>query len=1010
NGARVFSFSFLSFPISFAELKISAICRAFAPKKSPTDGGRRRPTRLQDSRQTTHRRFHPLGGGPCYDSYAGKSILLQSSLCEEELLRQYQAEAEAELIRDDLHRQAHDRAMALEIANLEEAEWRKIGDNLNRPYGEGSHSLGSNNSDNNNANKSFWVYVKGLAEGVASGIGVAICDRDGCLVFEVSKVCRGEDGQSNPPELVDFKALIEELDVAAALDLKRVSIVTDNPLLCQLITVKNFLAMENVDSLYDRINFLTRKFTHISTSLVSSTHMKFVVELARNAVVSEVNHVAGINTNADNPTETCSICFESTSTDQMLEIKGCLHRYCFSCMSSYTRSKLSQGSLPKCPFEKCKSRLTLSSCKKFLNPELFDILSQRVKEASIPTAERIYCPYPKCSTLLSRTQLQESTGSQERKCPKCSGIFCIDCKNLWRQCPKCCHMISLAKGCYHIYCRCGHQFCYTCGAAWKQKKATCKCPVWDHRNIEKAEQTRPNNRRLKNVDGRESSFYDVASLHFRAKNQTSSMADDDSELAFNLQVEEALTASILDGDAAPSPKSASVSYDAVFGPALSGLLQDDHLYAYEEELLGQYEAEAAVKRLRVDLSRQIHDRALACEIANAPEAEWRKTGNHLNRPYREGSSSSGNGKGFNFKVYVKGLVGATVGGVGVAICDADDSLVFELSKGVRGSERQVNQEFVEFKALIEGLDVAVLLDLKRICVVTDCRMLYQYITGKSNHVTANVTTFSQQIDVLLRKFAYISASFVSGRSIKFAVELARNAVACQVNLSAGSSSSAENPIESCAICFEYTSENQMFTIPDCLHRYCFSCMSKHVQFKLLQGSLPKCPFEKCKSVLKLDGCKRFLTPELFDVLSQREKESSIPPAEKVYCPYPKCSALFSKTELRGSLLGATECPKCSGFFCIKCKVPWHENMSCFDFKRLNPYPGKDDKKLKGLANQKNWRQCPKCSFMVSLSEGCYHIYCRCGHEFCYTCGAEWKNKKASCRCPIWDERNIIHDE
>ncbi|OMO77265.1 hypothetical protein COLO4_25249 [Corchorus olitorius] len=39
--------------------------------------------------------------------------------------------------------------------------------------------------------------------------------------------------------------------------------------------------------------------------------------------------------------------------------------------------------------------------------------------------------------------------------------------------------------------------------------------------------------------------------------------------------------------------------------------------------------------------------------------------------------------------------------------------------------------------------------------------------------------------------------------------------------------------------------------------------------------------------------------------------------------------------------------------------------------------------------------------------GCFH---RCGYEFCYTCGAEWRNKKATCSCPIWDERNIIHNQ
>ncbi|GFP81009.1 hypothetical protein PHJA_000244200 [Phtheirospermum japonicum] len=105
------------------------------------------------------------------------------------------------------------------------------------------------------------------------------------------------------------------------------------------------------------------------------------------------------------------------------------------------------------------------------------------------------------------------------------------------------------------------------------------------------------------------------------------------------------------------------------------------------------------------------------------------------------------------------------------------------------------------------------------------------------------------------------------------------------------------------------------------------------------------PHENCKSELKLDSCKKFLTPELFGILSQRVKEASIPAEDKIYCPYPKCSALLSKTELRGST-GPKRCPKCSGVFCINCKVPWHSNISCFEFKRLNPFPCKEDKKLK----------------------------------------------------------------
>lgn len=28
--------------------------------------------------------------------------------------------------------------------------------------------------------------------------------------------------------------------------------------------------------------------------------------------------------------------------------------------------------------------------------------------------------------------------------------------------------------------------------------------------------------------------------------------------------------------------------------------------------------------------------------------------------------------------------------------------------------------------------------------------------------------------------------------------------------------------------------------------------------------------------------------------------------------------------------------------------------------------------------------------------------CRCGYEFCYTCGAEWKNKTQTCKCPLFE--------
>lgn len=257
------------------------------------------------------------------------------------------------------------------------------------------------------------------------------------------------------------------------------------------------------------------------------------------------------------------------------------------------------------------------------------------------------------------------------------------------------------------------------------------------------------------------------------------------------------------------------------------------------------------------------------------------------------------------------------------------------------------------------------------------------IRGQTLHMKEKFAVLCNQISLLLRKLSDSCASLVAPHEIEFAVELARKAIALEVNRT-GESSDTKNLTSTCTICLDDADVDQMLLIPGCLHSYCLSCMTKHVQFKLLHGILPKCPDENCKSMLELDSCKRFLAPELFDIMCQRVKEASIPPGEKIYCPYLRCSTLLSKIELQRSkdeaddigVLGGRKCPSCGGLFCINCKAPWHTNMSCSDFKMQGASSSKDEKKLKSLATENLWRHCPKCNHMVSLAAGCYHISCR----------------------------------
>jgi len=49
----------------------------------------------------------------------------------------------------------------------------------------------------------------------------------------------------------------------------------------------------------------------------------------------------------------------------------------------------------------------------------------------------------------------------------------------------------------------------------------------------------------------------------------------------------------------------------------------------------------------------------------------------------------------------------------------------------------------------------------------------------------------------------------------------------------------------------------------------------------------------------------------------------------------------------------------------------------------------EDVALLYTAQRHRWRQCEQCKHMIELGEGCRHMTCKCGYEFCYTCGRPW---------------------
>ena len=45
-----------------------------------------------------------------------------------------------------------------------------------------------------------------------------------------------------------------------------------------------------------------------------------------------------------------------------------------------------------------------------------------------------------------------------------------------------------------------------------------------------------------------------------------------------------------------------------------------------------------------------------------------------------------------------------------------------------------------------------------------------------------------------------------------------------------------------------------------------------------------------------------------------------------------------------------------------------------------------------------YKMCQECRFWVEKNQGCDHLTCKCGNEFCYRCGVNYREGKPDCDC------------
>ncbi|ETS83283.1 hypothetical protein PFICI_05159 [Pestalotiopsis fici W106-1] len=200
----------------------------------------------------------------------------------------------------------------------------------------------------------------------------------------------------------------------------------------------------------------------------------------------------------------------------------------------------------------------------------------------------------------------------------------------------------------------------------------------------------------------------------------------------------------------------------------------------------------------------------------------------------------------------------------------------------------------------------------------------------------------------------------------------------------------------CVACMDEDTPRSKAAKLKCKHYMCHSCMKRvfKVSIKDPQHMPPKCCTEDPIPIKHVDA--------LFENSFKKtwnKKFAEYSTRNRIYCPSSKCGAWIKPErihKLRDGRKRAT-CGSCKTEVCCACNGRWHKGKDCPRDEATN--------EILKQAKENGWKRCYSCLEMIELKEGCNHMTCRCGAEFCMICGLQWK----TCECPWFNYETAEQD-
>lgn len=94
------------------------------------------------------------------------------------------------------------------------------------------------------------------------------------------------------------------------------------------------------------------------------------------------------------------------------------------------------------------------------------------------------------------------------------------------------------------------------------------------------------------------------------------------------------------------------------------------------------------------------------------------------------------------------------------------------------------------------------------------------------------------------------------------------------------------------------------------------------------------------------------------------------------------------------------CKECETTYCMRCKVKYHEDMTCADYEREEMWKNAEPE-MKELVTKGLLHRCEKCGTLISKTAGCKFMNCaQCKTPFCWECKKVLKKDHENHKCHV----------